>query len=684
MKTLVPGGVVRALVALGLVSYHAVPALATGKTGTTDTRLQWVTQLIVKEKSGASSTVKAQSAATDVATVQRWSVAAQLPVTYKRAMSGGAHVVTLPKVMLTADAQTVAARMESTGQFEYVSPDAILRPASTPTDPWFVNQWNLLPNTGTVNTVTTSGGATAANGATTKGGANLTTAWDTTKGSNTVTVTIIDTGILAGHADLSGATIQPGYDFISNTALTGTPDPVTNLSIPNGFVENDTPAGRDSDPTDPGDWISTSDAANYPGLCGTSATDSSWHGTFVTGLIAAQHNAIGVAGVAPGVSVQMARAVGKCGGASSDIIDALTWAAGGTVPGVTTNATPAKVINMSLGGITTCTAAQQSAITAARALGAAVVVATGNEARTSAIDAPANCSGTIAVTAHTLEGDNANYANVGTGTTLSAPGGGNGSTVSGLGALVPSTSNSGTTTASGDTYVGEAGTSMAAPHVAGVAALMLSVNSALTPDQLSAILQQSSRPFPPDTYCASHTGVCGAGMLDAGSAIAQAQGVPTVHASVSSSSVTAGTQITLTAVGGAGYGKTVGSLSWVQTSGTGVTLSTNSLDSTGNATATFTPTAAGTYTFTVTLVANDGTTASDTTSLTVTAASTSGGTGGTGGSTGGSTGTLPFSGGTSGTGTLNNNSGGGGQLPLWLAGLLLAAGAFGFQRRKRA
>ncbi|CAH0444885.1 hypothetical protein LMG10661_01244 [Ralstonia syzygii subsp. syzygii] len=209
MKTLVPGGVVRALVALGLVSYNAVPALATGKTGTTDTRLQWVTQLIVKEKSGASSTVKAQSAATDVATVQRWSVAAQLPVTYKRAMSGGAHVVTLPKVMSAADAQTVAARMESTGQFEYVSPDAILRPASTTTDPWFVNQWNLLPNTGTVNTVTTSGGATAANGATTKGGANLTTAWDTTKGSNTVTVTIIDTGILAGHADLSGATIQP-------------------------------------------------------------------------------------------------------------------------------------------------------------------------------------------------------------------------------------------------------------------------------------------------------------------------------------------------------------------------------------------------------------------------------------------------------------------------------------------
>lgn len=681
MKTLVPGGIVRALVALGLVSYHAAPALATGKASTTDTRLQWVTQLIVKEKSGTSSTLKTQSVAADVATVQRWSAAAQLPVTYKRAMSGGAHVVTLPKVMSVTDAQTVATRMASTGQFEYVSPDTILRAASTPADPWFTNQWNLLPGTGTVNTITTTSGATAANGATTKGGANLTTAWDTTKGSNTATVTIVDTGILAGHADLSGATIQPGYDFISNTALTGTPDPVTNLSIPNGFVENDATGGRDSDPTDPGDWVSTSDAANYPSFCGTSATDSSWHGTFVTGQIAAQHNTIGVAGVAPGVSVQMARALGKCGGASSDIIDAITWAAGGTVPGVATNATPAKVINLSLGGSTTCTTAQQSAITAARALGAAIVVATGNEAQTSAIDAPASCSGTIAVTAHTLEGDNANYANVGSGTTLSAPGGGNGSTITGLGALVPSTSNSGTTNAGGDTYVGEEGTSMAAPHVTGVAALMLSVNSALTPDQIKAILQQSSRPFPPDTFCAAHAGVCGAGMLDAGSAIAQAQGVPTVHASTSASSVTTGTQVTLTAVGGAGYGKTVSSLSWAQTSGTAITATTSGPDSTGNATATFTPTAAGTYTFTVTLTANDGTTASDTTSLTVTAASTSGG---TGGSTGGSTGTLPFSGGTSGIGTLNFNGGGGGLLPLWLGGLLLAAGAFGFQRRKRA
>jgi serine protease len=98
MKAIVPGGVVRALIALGLVSYHAVPALAVGKVAAPAPQLQWVTQLIVKER---SSGLKTQSVAAgdtvaraDVATVQRWSVAAQLPVTYKRAMSGGAHVVT--------------------------------------------------------------------------------------------------------------------------------------------------------------------------------------------------------------------------------------------------------------------------------------------------------------------------------------------------------------------------------------------------------------------------------------------------------------------------------------------------------------------------------------------------------------------------------------------------------------
>ena len=187
MKAIVPGGMVRALIALGLVSYQTTPALAVGKSAAPAVQLQWVTQLIVKEK---SSGLKTQSVAAggvvsraDVATVQRWSAAAQLPMTYKRAMSGGAHVVTLPSAMSFADAQTVAQRMEASGQFEYVSPDRIMRPTAVANDPQFVNQWSLWPSK-----VVANGPATTA-----AGGANITTAWDTTKGASSVNVAVIDT-----------------------------------------------------------------------------------------------------------------------------------------------------------------------------------------------------------------------------------------------------------------------------------------------------------------------------------------------------------------------------------------------------------------------------------------------------------------------------------------------------------
>ncbi|MGN6262237.1 MAG: S8 family peptidase [Ralstonia sp.] len=651
MKLIAQGGIVRALVALGLVSYHAVPAFAVGQPANVGAQMQWVSQLIVKEKSGGG-TSQLQSAETatrvNVATVQGWSAAAQLPMTYKRAMSGGAHVVTLPQTMSVADAQAVAQRMEASGQFEYVSPDRIWHAASTPSDPLFQYQWNLLPTTGTVNNVVTVSSIAPANGATTVGGANVTTAWDTTKGSSNVSVAVLDTGILPSHPDLAGAHINQGYDFITN--------PV---------VSNKGGAGRSSDPTDPGDWVTSTDITTYPTICGGLATsDSSWHGTFVTGQLVAQHNSIGVAGIAPGVSLLMARVLGKCGGSSSDIIDALTWATGGTVTGVSTvNTAPAKVVNMSLGGVGSCDTPTQNAISAARARGAAIVVATGNEGNTTTIGTPANCTGTIAVTAHTFEGDRASYANVGTGTTLSAPGGGNGSTVSGLGALVASVTNMGTTTATTDSYTAEGGTSMATPHVAGVAALMLSVNSSLTPDQIATVLQQSARPFPTGTYCATHTGVCGAGMLDAGAAVALAKGNPTVHASTSASTVVANNAVTLTATGNAGLVNTITSVQWAQTSGPSVSLTTAGPDSNGNYTATFTPSAEGTYAFKVTLTSNTGASATDTANVTVTAAAASTGTT-----------TPPAT-------TTSSGGGGGGAIGLGGAALLLAAGLAGRRRR---
>ena len=107
--------------------------------------------------------------------------------------------------------------------------------------------------------------------------------------------------------------------------------------------------------------------------------DSSWHGTHVAGTIAAlSDNGSGVAGVAPNAKVEPLRALGKCGGYLSDIIDAITWGSGGTVAGIPANANPAEVLNMSLGGGGTCGVALQSAIDAAVGRGTTIVVAAGN------------------------------------------------------------------------------------------------------------------------------------------------------------------------------------------------------------------------------------------------------------------------------------------------------------------
>lgn len=653
MKKMTRGGMTPALLALGLASYHAAPALAVEKSTTFNTQLQWVSQLIVKEKPGAAGTLKAQSvdengvaAPATVATVQRWSAAAQLPMLYKRPMSGGAHVVMLPKVMTLEDAQTVAQRMEASGQFEYVSADRIMRPMAMPTDPRFAQQWNLVPPS-----------------ASAPAGANVTGAWNTTTGLGSVGVGIVDTGIRADHADFAGLNLSPGHNFVSNSALTSSPDPKTGNTVPAGFVNN----SGDTTAADPGDWVTASEAQAYPTFCGSTASDSSWHGTFVAGEIGAQHNSIGIAGIAPGVRVQMARALGKCGGMTSDIMDAMTWLAGGTVSGVSNNPTPVKVINMSLGGQGNCSQFEQDRINAARALGVTIVAATGNEG--GPVDSPANCAGVIAVTAHTFEGDNASYANVGSQTAVSAPGGGSGTVIAGVGRGILSLSNTGKTTPvaspSGDTYANDIGTSMATPYVAATAALMLSVQPTLTPDDIARILRQSARPFPPGTYCTTHTDICGTGMLDAGAAVTQSQGSPTIHVAASALNAAANTTVTLTAVGGAGYGRSTTSTIWAQTAGPRVDLTTSGPDANGKSTATFTPVDPGVYTFSVTLANNAGATAADSTSVTVTAPATTG--------TGSGSGT---------TSTGGNGGGGGGALPLWLAGVLLAAGTFGFTRRR--
>ncbi len=304
------------------------------------------------------------------------------------------------------------------------------------------------------------------------GGINLPAAWDDATGAGVV-VAVLDTGITT-HSDLD-ANILPGYDFISDT-----------------FVSRDGD-GRDANPRDEGDWNPVA------GECytGSPVQDSSWHGTHVAGTVAeVTNNAKGMAGGAFNAKVVPARVLGRCGGYTSDISDAVIWASGGTVAGVPANANPAEVINLSLGGSGACSAVEQNAFNIAIANGSTVVVAAGNDAGNVSGYSPGNCAGVITVGATRITGGIASYSNYGTRIDISAPGGG-GSVDGNPGGYVWSTGNAGTTVPTTETYFGMGGTSMAAPHVAAVVALMQSVaETPLTPAQILATLKSTARPFP--------------------------------------------------------------------------------------------------------------------------------------------------------------------------------------------
>ncbi len=377
----------------------------------------------------------------------------------------GANVIKLSKNMSEADVEALARDLqERDPNVEYAEPDRRMYPMLTPNDPRYADQWHY---------------------GNTPGGIRAPAAWDIATGTGVV-VAVIDTGIRA-HADLQGG-ILPGYDMIADT-----------------FTANDG-GGRDSDATDPGD-------ASAAGACGSNSqpTNSSWHGTHVAGTIAARtNNGVGVAGVAFDAKIVPVRVLGRCGGYTSDIADGIIWASGGTVSNAPANANPAKVLNMSLGGSGACSQTSQAAINSARSRGSVIVVAAGNSNTDASNFNPANCAGVVTVAAVNRNGGRASYSNYGNAIDVAAPGGETYPTASNG---ILSTLNTGTSGPGSDSYSYYQGTSMAAPHVAGVAALMLSKTPGLTPDQIEAKLKSSARSFP--ATCNS----CGSGIVDAAAAL---------------------------------------------------------------------------------------------------------------------------------------------------------------------
>ncbi|HET9474141.1 MAG TPA: S8 family peptidase [Steroidobacteraceae bacterium] len=383
----------------------------------------------------------------------------------------GSQVLKVDRQLSLAEAERLAADIAASDpNVEYAEPDRIMRKVFTPNDTRYNEQWHYFEAAG---------------------GINAPPAWDKATGTGVV-VAVIDTGYRP-HADLN-ANILPGYDFISDT-----------------FVANDN-SGRDSNAQDPGDWVN-------PGECGpgdpATFEASSWHGTHVAGTIAGvTNNSNGIAGVAFNARVVPARVLGKCGGFTSDIADAIIWTSGGTVTNVPVNANPARVINLSLGGGGSCGTTTQSAINSARSRGTSVIVAAGNSNANAANFSPANCTGVVTVAAVGRNGGKASYSNFGTTVEVAAPGGSGGAN------SVLSTLNSGQMGPGNDSYALYNGTSMATPHVAGVAALMLSARSSLTPDQVTSMLQSTARAFP--ATCSQ----CGSGIVNANAAVDAALGGP--------------------------------------------------------------------------------------------------------------------------------------------------------------
>ncbi|MDA2972489.1 MAG: S8 family serine peptidase [Actinomycetota bacterium] len=378
------------------------------------------------------------------------------------------------------DAVTISGELVARGLVVSAEPDVMRTSTAVPNDPRFSEQWYLQ----------TPGSSTQ--------GIDLPSAWDITRGSSSVVVAVIDTGRL-DHPELSGRLVD-GYDFVSQTKNSKDGD------------------GWDSDETDVGDW-SESDDPLYTCTVGDPFKSSSWHGTHVSGIIAANaDNSVGIAGVAPNVRVQHVRVLGTCGGRTSDEAVAIRWAAGLPVDGVPLNPTPAKVINLSLGSQTACAAVEQAAIDEAVAAGVTVVVAAGNAGLDLDTNdfAPSKCANVISVAALRFDGSRASYTNYGSSIDVAAPGGPGG---------ILSLQNGGTRTADSSwTYGYKQGTSMSTPIVSGIAALVLSVNPNLTPAQVESIIESSARPFPTgvSTPCSSNpsdTFHCGTGIADAGAAL---------------------------------------------------------------------------------------------------------------------------------------------------------------------
>ena len=518
----------------------------------------------------------------------------------------------------------LADRLAAQADVEYAVVDGRMHALAAPSDPLYASgqvgsnvppagQWYLRAPTS----------ATIVDNTSVVSAIDAEAAWGVTTGSSSIVVADLDTGVRFDHPDLTGK-VLPGYDFIHDIGTAN-----------DGDV-------RDANASDPGDYVTSADVGVVAGCTSSDVSNSSWHGTQTAGLIgAATNNGIGMASVGRNVMVLPARVLGKCGGYDSDILAAMAWSAGISVPGVPANPTPAKVLNMSLGAAGACSQAYTDAIAQVNAAGAVVVVAAGNDGLD--VGTPANCAGAIAVAGVRHSGSKVGYSDLGTTVSIAAPAG-NCVNGSGLACLFPllTTSNTGTTVPVAASYTGSGsdaslGTSFSAPLVSGTAALIYSANPVLTPAQLLIALKSTARPFPTTGFdanvkactaptsvaqnaeCYCTTSTCGAGLLDAGAATAMAAAIhPSITASATS--VVAGTVVTLDGSGSwpSGGASAISTYQWTITSG----ASSASLTSSTSSSAALQTSAAGSVVVNLLITDSAGKQATNSVTLSVSAAPT--------------------------------------------------------------
>jgi serine protease len=511
-----------------------------------------VTKMVTMRRQQRS--FKVTQAQTTSATAAALALRTGLRVMATRQITPSMHVLFLPKTLYGADVAAALARLRADPAVEFAAVDGhryalggSVTPI-TPDDPLFkptpgvaAGQWYLLaPNPSAVVEGVTTQDLSAI---------DAVDAWGITEGSAAVVIADVDTGVNFDHPDLLRAGngkghLLPGYDFVGQDYNPNSPY----NGLGTYLIANDGD-GWDPDPSDPGDWISSTDTANVL-FKSDPVSPSSWHGTRVVGIFGAlSNNGVGVTGISWGSWILPVRALGKGGGYDSDIIAGIEWAAGLSVTNpdgsaVADNPYPADIINLSIGGSTeACTSADgmpySTALNQVTGLGVLVVIAAGNES--GGVDLPGNCAGTIpgvmAVAGLRNVGTKVGYSSFGPEVSIGAPAGNCVTSSGGCLRSIDTTVNLGSTTPGANGYTNETdynvGTSFATPIVAGVAALMRAVNGNLTPAQLSARMQAAATPFPPNTgglavcpmtdptssECSCVQGQCGAGMVNAFSAV---------------------------------------------------------------------------------------------------------------------------------------------------------------------